>query len=127
MPRSERLVIQPELGQRSRTKVLDDHIALDDQLLEQATPLRVLEVDGDAFLVAIDAEEVRALAFEERRTPRARVVALPRLLDLDHACAHIGQQHRAIGTGEDAREVEDCDAVEWRHNGQMIIVYAGSA
>ena len=127
MPRSERVVIEAELRQRSRTEVLDDHVALRDQLLEQPPSLRVLEVDGDAFLVAIDAQEVRAFAFEERRAPGARIVAFARLFDLDHARAHVGQQHRAVGTREDAREVEHGDAVEWRHNGQMIIVYAGSA
>jgi len=49
------------------------------------------------------------------------------LLDLDDARAHVGEKHRAVGAGEDTREVEDHDSVEWRHNELVIIVYAGSA
>ncbi len=75
---------------------------------------RCFEVERQALLVAVDAQEVRALAAEERRTPRARVVALARLLDLDDARAHVGEQHRAVRTGQHAREVEDGDAGEWR-------------
>ena len=87
----------------------------------------MLEVERDAFLVAVDAEEVRALAFEKRRAPRSRVVALAGLLDLDDARAHVGEQHRAVRAGQHAREVENGDTVEWRHNEAMIILYAGSA
>ena len=119
MPRAQRRVIEAELRQRSRTEVLDDHVALRDQPLEQARALRVLEVERDAFLVAVDAQEIARSRPRGTAGPHAaRVVALARLLDLDHARAHVGEQHRAVGTGEDAREVEHGDAVEWRHNGQ---------
>ena len=64
---------------------------------------------------------------EERRPPGARVVALARLFDLDDARAHVGEQHRAVRAGQHAREVENGDSVERRHNDGMIIVYAGSA
>ena len=87
----------------------------------------MLEVERDALFVPVDAEKVRALALEKRRAPRARVVAFLRLLDLDDARAHVGQQHRAVRAREHARQVENRDAVEWRHNEWMIIVYAGSA
>ena len=98
-----------------------------DQPVEDRAPFGLLEVERDAFLVAVDAEEVRALALEKRRAPRARVVALARLFDLDDARAHVGEQHRAIRARQHARQVENRDSVEWRHNEGMIIVYAGSA
>ena len=87
----------------------------------------MLEIERDALLVAVDAEEVRALALEKRRSPGARVVAFARLFDLDDARAHVGEQHRAIRARQHARQVQDGDPAEWRHNEGMIIVYAGSA
>ena len=92
-----------------------------------ARPSGCLKSSVDALLVPVDAQEVRALAFEERRAPRARVVALAGLFDLDDARAHVGEQHRAIGPDRHACQVENGDSVEWRHNEGMIIVYAGSA
>ena len=49
---------------------------------------------------------------DKRRSPRARVVAAPRLLDLDHARAEIRELHRAVRPREHAREVEHDQAVE---------------
>src|SRR5262249_51431477 len=53
----------------------------------------------------VAAEEVRAPAADKRR-PLARVVAVCRILDLDHLRAHVAEQHRAQGAGQHAREVE---------------------
>ena len=53
--------------------------------------------------------------FEERRSPRSRVVALAGLFDLDDARAHVGEQHRAVRTREHAGQIEDGDAGEWSH------------
>jgi len=40
----------------------------------------------------------------------ARVVALPRRLDLDHPRPQLGKQQRAVGARQNAREVDDRDA-----------------
>ena len=72
--------------------------------------------------------------FDERRTPRAGVVAASGLLDLDHARPHVAEQHRAVRTRQHAREVEHRQSVERRliegtYNCRMaadIIVYTGS-
>src|SRR5207249_12340595 len=89
--RRERRVIKAELAERAWPEVFHHHVALGDQPVENRSPFRLLEVERDAFLVAIDAQEVRALALEERRAPRARIVALARLLNLDHARAHVAE------------------------------------
>ena len=73
-----------------------------------------LEIERQAFLVAIDAQEIRALAVDERRTPRARVVAAPGLLELDDAGAHVGEQHRAVRARQHPGEVEDGQSRERR-------------
>ena len=76
----------------------------------------LLEIERDAFLVPVDAQEIRALTFEKRRTPGPCVVAFSRLFDLDDTCAHVRQQHGAVRPGQHAREIEHGDSVEWRHN-----------
>jgi hypothetical protein len=91
------------------------------------------EIEGDAFLVAIDAEEIRAFAVLKGRPPRARVVAALRMLDLDHARAHVGREHRAVRPREDARQIEDGHARERRirHNLSVafprVIVFSGDS
>ena len=74
--------------------------------------LGVLEIERDALLVAVDAQEIRALAVDERRSPGARVVAAARMLDLDDPRAHVGEQHRAVRARQHARQVQH------RHAGQ---------
>jgi len=37
----------------------------------------------------------------------ARIVALARMFNFDHARAEIGEHHRAIRSREDAREIDD--------------------
>src|SRR5689334_3893223 len=107
MPGGERAVVESELLQRSRTEVLDEDVRLGGQAIERCAPVRMFEIERDAFLVAVDAQEVRAFTLEEWRAPRSSVIAFARLLDLDHARTHIGEQHRAVRAGEHARQIED--------------------
>ena len=105
-------VSQPHAIQRAGPEVLHQDVGALEQGVEHPAAVRVLQVEGDALLVAVDAQEVRALARLERRPPRAGVVPLARLLHLDDARAHVGEHHRAVGAGEDAGEVEHGHAVE---------------
>ena len=117
MPRRQRLVVEPDSGQRPRREILDEDVALRDEPIEDRAPFGPLEVERDALLVPVDAEEVRALAFEKRRAPAARVVALAGLLDLDHARAHVGEHHGAIRARQHTRQVQDGDAFKRLHDG----------
>ena len=74
-----------------------------------------LEVDGDAFLVAVDAQEVGALVAQERRAPAPRVVAAAGMFELDDAGAEVAEHHRAVRPREHAGEIENGDAVQWSH------------
>ncbi len=40
------------------------------------------------------------------------------MFDLDDARAHVGREHRAVGTRQDAREIDDGESGEgrFRHN-----------
>src|SRR5205807_5574140 len=76
---------------------------------------RVPEVEADALLADVDPDEVGGLVgapLLDLDVALARLVALARPLDLEHAGAEVGHQPRAVGTGEDAGEVEDDQAVE---------------
>ena len=141
MLRLERLIVQADLAERAGTKILHEDVALLDDSIEQRAAVGLLEIERDAFLVPIDAEEVGAFArvsgepiarilrdgLQKGRPPAAGVVASAGLFDLDDARAHVGEKHRAIRSGQHARQIADDDSVERSHNGRMIIVYAGSA
>jgi hypothetical protein len=72
---------------------------------------RVLEVERDAALVAVDHLEGRRGAADEGRAPAARVVAL-RPLDLDDIGAEGGEHLAGEGAGEVLRDLDDLDAGE---------------
>ena len=88
---------------------LDEHVGSLDKAEQQLATRVCLEVQGHAALVAVDGVEQRTLALDERRGP-THVVAGLRLLDLDHVGSHIGEQHRAVGAGQQPRQVEEADS-----------------
>src|SRR5215471_15424871 len=110
MARGDGCVVKPDRVERARPEVFDDDIGFREEAIDDGTAVGVLEVDRDALLVAVDAQVVRAFAFDERRTPRARVVAARWMLDLDDPRAHVGRKHRAVRSREHAREIENRDA-----------------
>src|SRR4051794_8181504 len=70
----------------------------------QNTPgLRLLQVEREALLIAVEAVEELAVvapvavAEKERADPARHVAAVGRVLDLDDLGAEIGQLHRAVG------------------------------
>ena len=78
--------------------------------------LRLVEVDGDRSLAAIDREVIAGLAgrlaagiLEKRRTPGAGVIADNRTLDLDDIGAEVGENLSGPRAGHDAAEVEDAN------------------
>jgi len=77
------------------------------------------EIDRDRSLVAVGREIVRGergllsvRVVHEGGAPAARVVAGAGPLDLDHVGPQVGQRLGAPGACQDAREVENTDAVE---------------
>ena len=93
--------------------------------LEDPAPLGVLQIERQTLLVPVDAEEVRAFFTDEGRSPPARVVAAAGLLDLDDPRAHVGEQHRAVGPGQHARQIDDEQPVQrWRGIGHRSRVWA---
>jgi hypothetical protein len=78
-----------------------------DETAQQGLIVRPIKICGDAHLVAIAAEVVRALAARiERRTPSAALVAGSRALDFHHIRSQIAKNHRGEWTGEHTGKVE---------------------
>ena len=96
----------------SRAKILDQHVGAGGEPLQEFDAFGRFEIDRDAFLVSVDAEEVRALASGERGTPAAGGVADSRLFHFHHLGAEIAEKHRAIGTGQHASQIENPNASE---------------
>jgi hypothetical protein len=70
-----------------------------DETAQQGLIVRLIKICGDAHLVAIAADVVRALAARiERRTPSAALVAGSRALDFDHIRSLIAKNHRGKWT-----------------------------
>ena len=77
---------------RARREVLDEHVGAPRQLDHERPAARMLQVDGDALLPAVDREEVRGRAVRRpRRHPVAAVVAGAGLLDLEHLGAVVAE------------------------------------
>jgi hypothetical protein len=87
------------------------------QLVRETAAVVGGEVDRAAALAAVHRQVVGGLAAGVRRSPAAGLVAHTGSLDLDHVGAEVGQHHRAVGTRENAREVEHPEPIERWHPG----------
>ena len=114
VPRAKRVHADPALLERARQEVLDEDVGLRRPPSHELLALRRPEIHGGGFLAPVHGEEVRGLPVPRGRLPPARNVAAARVLDLDDARPHVREEHRRDGPREDAREVEDDDAVERR-------------
>ncbi len=87
-------------------------------LSNTSRPARVLEVERERLLVAIEGlEELAVVRAEEVRPDAARhVAAACPMLDLDHLGAHVGQMARAVRPGAVLLDRENAQAFErWSH------------
>ena len=111
-------VVQAIARHVAHLEVLDEHIAVFDQIADQLLALGLGNVAGQRTLVAVGAQVIRRLGrvmafavFQKGRAPAARVVARPRSFDLDHVSPQIGQVLGTPRTGQHARQVKDSDAI----------------
>jgi hypothetical protein len=109
--RRQRLVAEAEALHGARAEVLDEDVGRPDERLDHVHRLGRLEIERHAALVAVEEQVGRGLAVLVRG-PGAGLVARARVLDLDDVGPKIGEEGPAPGTGDDAGEIEDADAVE---------------
>ena len=97
--------------ERARSEILHEDIAFLDQGLEDRLAFRMLGVDRDRALVAVEHREVQAVRSRNVAQLAARDVPLACAFDLDDVGAQPGEKLRARRTRLHVREVEDANAV----------------
>ena len=103
---------QTEALHRSRAKIFDQHVGAFREAPKERDAFLRFEIDGDALFVSIDAKKIGALSASKWRTPTARIVADTGLFDFDNLGAQVAEKHGAVGTGQDAGEIENSDAIK---------------
>lgn len=89
MALSKRPAAEPEPVGRTGCQILDEDVGRRDHSLDQREVLRLPQVDPAGFLAPVDPDEIGGLALGEG-VIAAREIAF-RPLQLDHACAGIGE------------------------------------
>ena len=104
---AQRFVVEAEPVLHVGPIVLDQHVGAFRHLLENGDALGLLEVERDAALVAVQVEEVRALA---RAAHHRVLVAVLRHLDLDDVGAPVGELARGGRAGAGPRQIDHLEA-----------------
>ena len=111
---AERVVVDLQPFRHPRREVVQHHVCVAHQFVEEPETGGGFEVDGDGALVAVQGEVVGAhaadgvarIVFEQ---PPGRL-APPRRLDLDRVAAEIGKDHAGIRTRQHVRQIDQPDA-----------------
>ena len=120
----ERHVVEAESGQEFLAEVHDQDIGLGCEPLDDVHGCRLLEVEGDAALVAVQGFECGREAFGGPPETSQRVSY--ERLDLDDVGAHVSELQRRRGSLDVGRHVEHLDAVERCHRVFLRIVFVCS-
>ena len=86
----------------ARTKALDEHIGIPDEILDEGDRIRVLEVDAHRGPRSIEQIPVRRAGRQRHTGP----------LQAEDICTGISQQHAAVGRWSDPCQLDDLDAAE---------------
>src|SRR5262249_6428821 len=118
--RADSLVSEPEPGGHAGQEVLHHDICPPGELERNLRAFGMLEIEGDAPLVAIDGRE--GCAHAVLAAQHAQVVAHWRPLQLNPGFRQVGQERAHVRPTFHAREVEDADAFEHAHQAGMLRV-----
>ena len=98
------LEIHPQAGGDPGAEALHQYVAAGGQAQEDIPPPGGLEVQADQLLLDVEI-------LESSRGHDPHVVAAPGVLHLEHLGAQGGQQHGAIGAGQQGGQVQDLDVL----------------
>src|SRR5262245_45309308 len=101
-----------ELCRAVGAKVLEQHIAFREQLVENRLAFALGKIERYGTFVAIAGEVIGAQIAGERRAPTAGLVAAAGALELDDVGAEVAEHLPAEWAGQHARGVEHAYVVE---------------
>ena len=107
--RREQRVVEIQPREHRRSKARDEHIGGEHELEERLTATRLLEVQCDAALAPIGAEEDGTGAVIVLAESAKGIAG--RRFDLDDVRTEVAQHHGAEGDGHEARELDHSDSV----------------
>lgn len=93
----------------SRRQILYEHVGAGEDLVQDVPAARVLEVQGEGFLGAVEPDEIAGVAVHAR-VVAAREVALAGPLHLDHPGAEIGELPGGVRSGNGLFQADHRDA-----------------
>src|SRR4051812_45771830 len=106
---AQAIVADAPFVQRARLEIFDQDVGALQHLEQDLAAASRGEVEPDRALVAVDADEVRRVLVMERRPPVPHLIS-GRRLDLYDVRTMIGEDLRAIGPAEHAREIDHAQA-----------------
>ena len=119
--RMQRRIAEAEPVHRAALEVLAEDIRRRNEPQHDLQPARILHVDGEALLVAVEhPEEARAGTAQ-----RARAVARDRF-DLDDLRAEIGEQHPAGRTHHHVRHLDHARARVRQRRSRLVVVHCAT-
>ena len=105
-----RVIAKSEFFHHAGGEILQHYVGFGDNIARHGDPACLLEVDGDAALIAVGPDERAALVVPHFGSQLAEIVAAVGFLDFDHFGAEVGQNHAAQGAGDEMAEIGDADA-----------------
>ena len=122
---AERRGVEPEAGRHARPEALHEEVGVPREPLHDGEAVRVLQINGEAPLAPVDAEEVAGQPRQRRGIAPERV-ALERL-HLDDVGPVGREERRRDGPGDDRRAVDHAEALERTGHGAQARVARGTA
>src|SRR5262249_51423824 len=118
--RLDYVVAEPEPFDRAGGEILDHHVGLAREPLDEVEAARVLEIDRRRALVRVVLEEIKRVLVGGSAADMAAGIAGAGVFDLDHVGAHPGER---LGAGRPGFELGQ---VENLHSGKAILSAHGA-
>src|SRR5712692_3599841 len=113
---------EPHPVHRARREVLDQHVGLADQLLQDRLAFGRLGVQLQRPLVAVEHREIQRVQIGDVTQLIARDVSNAWPLDFQYIGAEPRQQLRTRWSSLHAREVDNFDSFEWQLHDQTLLI-----
>ena len=115
-----RVVAQPKCGNRARPVILDQHVEMGNESLEQSYPPVTFQIEGDALLAGVQQQKVGRIQAGLVRNQIAALIPAGWWFDLHDVGAQKGQNLGTRRPGLELRQIEDADMIERAHGFPLV-------